>query len=104
MIIRGNSLELNIYTYKHVLRKCVGFVDETNTAVHNLKIIGRKYRLNGWCVCLVVVVFDVGMTVSGRWLKYNYKLVEMRFHWGSNNTNGSEHTLNKRRFPMEVHT
>ncbi|XP_036435602.1 carbonic anhydrase 4-like [Colossoma macropomum] len=50
----------------------------------------------------VVVEFDTGMTMSGDWLQYDYQLVEMRFHWGSKTTNGSEHTLNKRRFPMEM--
>ncbi|KAL7827282.1 hypothetical protein SRHO_G00330000 [Serrasalmus rhombeus] len=51
---------------------------------------------------LDVVEFDAGMTVSGGWLEYEYQLVEMRFHWGSKTTNGSEHTLNKHRFPMEM--
>ncbi|KAI4903859.1 hypothetical protein NFI96_003026 [Prochilodus magdalenae] len=50
----------------------------------------------------VVVEFEKGMSVSGGWLQYEYRLVEMRFHWGSNTTNGSEHTLRKRRFPMEM--
>ncbi|KAL6456439.1 hypothetical protein MHYP_G00349830 [Metynnis hypsauchen] len=50
----------------------------------------------------VVVEFATGMTMSGDWLQYKYRLVEMRFHWGSKTTSGSEHTLNKRRFPMEM--
>uniref|UniRef100_A0A3B1IR52 Carbonic anhydrase 3-like n=1 Tax=Astyanax mexicanus TaxID=7994 RepID=A0A3B1IR52_ASTMX len=50
----------------------------------------------------VVVDFDECMTVSGGWLKYKYRLVQIRFHWGSKTTNGSEHTLNNRRFPMEM--
>ncbi|KAL6456438.1 hypothetical protein MHYP_G00349820 [Metynnis hypsauchen] len=41
------------------------------------------------------------MTVSGAWLEYEYHLMEMRFHWGSKTTNGLEHTVKKRRFPME---
>uniref|UniRef100_A0A3B4DWC1 Alpha-carbonic anhydrase domain-containing protein n=1 Tax=Pygocentrus nattereri TaxID=42514 RepID=A0A3B4DWC1_PYGNA len=50
----------------------------------------------------VVVEFATGMAISGDWLQHKYRLVEMRFHWGSKTTNGSEHTLNKRRFPMEM--
>ncbi|XP_050399643.1 carbonic anhydrase-related protein isoform X2 [Patella vulgata] len=31
-----------------------------------------------------------------------YELAEIRFHWGRENNKGSEHTVNKKAFPMEV--
>lgn len=31
-----------------------------------------------------------------------YELAEIRFHWGRENTRGSEHTVNSKAFPMEV--
>ncbi|KAL8608336.1 hypothetical protein ACOMHN_042203 [Nucella lapillus] len=31
-----------------------------------------------------------------------YELAEIRFHWGRENTRGSEHTVNGKAFPMEV--
>ncbi|ESO98299.1 hypothetical protein LOTGIDRAFT_114576, partial [Lottia gigantea] len=31
-----------------------------------------------------------------------YELAEIRFHWGRDNTRGSEHTVNGKAFPMEV--
>lgn len=31
-----------------------------------------------------------------------YDLSEIRFHWGRENSRGSEHTVNSKAFPMEV--
>uniref|UniRef100_A0A182LT46 Carbonic anhydrase n=1 Tax=Anopheles culicifacies TaxID=139723 RepID=A0A182LT46_9DIPT len=36
-------------------------------------------------------------------LKTVYFFEQMHFHWGPNNTQGSEHTIDGRRFPLEVH-
>ncbi|XP_072538730.1 carbonic anhydrase 2-like [Salminus brasiliensis] len=77
-----------------------------NHTIPPLRFTGFHTVQDSWTVAnvrdTVVVEFDKGMTVSGGWLKYEYRLVEMRFHWGSKTTNGSEHTLNRRRFPMEM--
>lgn len=32
-----------------------------------------------------------------------YRLVEMKFHWGSTNSKGSEHTVDETSFPAELH-
>ncbi|XP_013097369.2 putative carbonic anhydrase 3 [Stomoxys calcitrans] len=32
-----------------------------------------------------------------------YQFENLHFHWGANNSLGSEHVLNNRRYPMEVH-
>lgn len=34
---------------------------------------------------------------------HEYELHEVRFHWGKENQRGSEHTVNFKAFPMEVH-
>ena len=41
--------------------------------------------------------------VSGGPLDHAYQLQQLHFHWGAENTRGSEHTLDGRRFPMEMH-
>ncbi|XP_034653148.1 carbonic anhydrase 1 [Drosophila subobscura] len=41
-------------------------------------------------------------TISGADLLASYTFVEVRFHWGWCNSEGSEHTLNHRKFPMEM--
>lgn len=53
---------------------------------------------------LVVVVLEVGngMQVSGGGLPGTYRTIQLHFHWGSVSSNGSEHTLDHLRFPMEV--
>ncbi|GBN51177.1 Carbonic anhydrase 15 [Araneus ventricosus] len=39
-----------------------------------------------------------GITIQGR----DYNLLQLHFHWGSEKNPGAEHTLNRRRFEMEV--
>ncbi|XP_064611807.1 carbonic anhydrase-related protein-like [Liolophura sinensis] len=34
---------------------------------------------------------------------HEFELAEMRFHWGREDTRGSEHTVNFKAFPMELH-
>ncbi|XP_028829613.1 carbonic anhydrase 15 isoform X1 [Denticeps clupeoides] len=51
------------------------------------------------------IVLDIGsgMAVSGGGLPGSYQTVQLHFHWGSPSTNGSEHTMDTQRFPMEMH-
>ncbi|KAJ0013142.1 hypothetical protein NQD34_017476 [Periophthalmus magnuspinnatus] len=51
----------------------------------------------------VVLSVGSGMSVSGGGLPAQYHTLQLHFHWGSPSTNGSEHTLDSRRFPMEMH-
>jgi len=37
------------------------------------------------------------------YLGTNYSLNQLHFHWGHNDTMGSEHTVDGRHFPMEMH-
>lgn len=41
-------------------------------------------------------------TISGADLLASYTFVELSFHWGWSNSEGSEHTLNNRKYPLEV--
>lgn len=40
--------------------------------------------------------------VSGGGLTAIYDLVNIHIHWGADNTKGSEHTVDGKRYPMEV--
>lgn len=42
-------------------------------------------------------------SISGGCLNAKYKFVQLHFHWGATNQNGSEHTVNGKRYPMEIH-
>jgi len=45
---------------------------------------------------------DVG-SLSGGPLEGEYKIAQLHFHWGSNDSVGSEHTLQGKMFPIELH-
>ncbi|CAL8281349.1 unnamed protein product [Boreogadus saida] len=51
------------------------------------------------------VVLDVGggLSVSGGGLPGVYHTIQLHFHWGSPSSNGSEHTVDGQRYPMEMH-
>ncbi|KAM6975843.1 carbonic anhydrase 15 isoform 1-T1 [Tautogolabrus adspersus] len=51
----------------------------------------------------VVLQVSGGMSVSGGGLPGVYHTMQLHFHWGGPATNGSEHTVNGRRYPMEMH-
>ncbi|XP_018607177.1 carbonic anhydrase 15 [Scleropages formosus] len=51
----------------------------------------------------VVLELGGGMAVMGGGLPGTYQTLQLHFHWGSSTTNGSEHTLDSRRYPMEMH-
>ncbi|XP_061071575.1 carbonic anhydrase 15 [Conger conger] len=51
----------------------------------------------------VVLQVGLGMEVRGGGLPADYTTLQLHFHWGSNSTNGAEHTVNGRRYPMEMH-
>ncbi|XP_063059739.1 carbonic anhydrase 12-like [Engraulis encrasicolus] len=50
----------------------------------------------------VALEFNVGMQVKGASLPKDYETIHATFHWGSYSNNGSEHTYNNRRYPMEM--
>ena len=50
----------------------------------------------------VVLQVGGGMAVSGGGLPDVYHTIQLHFHWGGPATNGSEHTVDRRRYPMEV--
>nr|XP_040032140.1 carbonic anhydrase 4-like isoform X2 [Gasterosteus aculeatus aculeatus] len=49
------------------------------------------------------VLKDDTVEVSGGGLQYNYSTLQFHFHWGSRDTNGSEHKVDSKRYPMEMH-
>jgi len=46
---------------------------------------------------------DKKITTEGGGLVNKYNLLQFHYHWGGDNTKGSEHTLNGKEYPMEVH-
>ena len=42
------------------------------------------------------------ISVSGGGLSEAYKATEFHFHWGNYDNQGSEHTINEKKYSMEV--
>lgn len=53
-------------------------------------------------VMLVVQTSELA-TVSGGPLSGNYVFSQLHFHWGANDSVGSEDLINNQSFPMELH-
>nr|XP_033502435.1 carbonic anhydrase 15 [Epinephelus lanceolatus] len=51
----------------------------------------------------VILQVGSGMSVSGGGLPDVYHTIQLHFHWGGLAKNGSEHTVDRRRYPMEMH-
>ncbi|XP_029702116.1 putative carbonic anhydrase 3 [Takifugu rubripes] len=46
---------------------------------------------------------DAAVEISGGGLKHVYSILQFHFHWGSGDSDGSEHTVDSHRYPMEMH-
>ncbi|NXV81407.1 CAH15 anhydrase, partial [Atlantisia rogersi] len=64
-----------------------------------------KWRLanDGHTGALASELASEHITISGGGLPGKYRALQLHFHWGSPAGNGSEHTLDGRQFPMELH-
>ncbi|XP_007908267.2 carbonic anhydrase 15 isoform X1 [Callorhinchus milii] len=51
----------------------------------------------------VQVTLDTNVSISGGGLVGKYKALQLHFHWGNGLSYGSEHTINKKQYPMELH-
>ena len=66
-----------------------------------LLILPRRYHY----ISVQVSIADdkIGSAyISGGGLNGNYTAVQLHFHWGRNNNEGSEHTFRGRKYPLEV--
>ncbi|XP_060525648.1 carbonic anhydrase 2-like [Cylas formicarius] len=61
-----------------------------------------KLTNNGHTVMLSVTQ-GKSPKIYGGPLKGEYKFAQLHFHWGTNDTEGSENTINHQRFPLELH-
>jgi carbonic anhydrase len=49
-----------------------------------------------------VKVMEKTFSVSGGGLSGTFSTLQFHFHWGSDDTKGSEHTVNGKKYPAEV--
>ena len=64
-------------------------------------IVSAELNNNGHTV---VATFKTGMSnISGAGLLTSYRALQMHFHWGSDDSHGSEHQVLGKKYPMEIH-
>jgi len=80
---RGDRIELENYD----------LFTEENTKLEN----------NGHTIELKVTTSPRRARMSGGHLESEYELVQLHFHWGSVDAVGSEHTIDRVPFPLEMH-
>ncbi|XP_068127664.1 carbonic anhydrase 15-like, partial [Hyperolius riggenbachi] len=51
----------------------------------------------------VMMTLPEGISISGAGLPYSYHAVQFHIHWGSPTKDGSEHTVDGKQFPLELH-
>ncbi|XP_049909221.1 carbonic anhydrase 15 isoform X1 [Epinephelus moara] len=84
----------------HWTLKNDGHTGKYTTDIVMFVIVLAMTRL--WLLSVILQVGS-GMSVSGGGLPDVYHTIQLHFHWGGLATNGSEHTVDRRRYPMEMH-
>ena len=54
------------------------------------------------CVAALMSLASGDLRVSGGGLSGQYRVLQLHFHWGSDDSQGSEHAVNGEHFPLEV--
>jgi len=76
---------------------------------HPLRLNGFDVALpanltnNGHTAMMTINSCDKKPTISGGPLNEEYEFAQLHFHWGANDTCGSEDKIDNKRFPMELH-
>lgn len=58
---------------------------------------------NGHTIALTLGPNDITPTMTGGGLKDFYVFDSLHFHWGKDNSAGSEHTVSGKKYPLEMH-
>ena len=75
---------------------------EFNFNSKNLILILELKRNNGRSVVVEDEAFS-RITIGGGGLAQRYRLTELHFHWGEDDSSGSEHSVDGNTFPLEMH-
>jgi len=81
-------------------------VEHPNSAEHfnNRTVTDNDLKNNGHTAQLDVNMPGAGVGIlSGGPLSEAYQILQLHFHWGKDNTKGSEHTYDGAAFPLEMH-
>ena len=82
---------------------------EDNTELENnghtveLKVTSFSFQTTFHHSYCQVTTNPSGARMSGGHLESEYELAQLHFHWGSVDSVGSEHTIDRVPFPLEMH-
>ena len=99
------SLALSFSNYEQIRLAQLGNTEEHYHSINNTRLVSGSIKNNGHTAQLDVIETlpgDVGV-LSGGPLDSPYQVLQLHFHWGADDTQGSEHTLDGQSFPMELH-
>ncbi|XP_077164325.1 carbonic anhydrase 15-like isoform X3 [Paroedura picta] len=99
----NNQSPINIERRKTIRDRSL---DEISFEGYDQAPAGRWTLLNdGHTVTMsldgATVVDQINITKGG--LRDTYRALQFHFHWGDDHTNGSEHAIDGRQYPMELH-
>ncbi|XP_053310778.1 carbonic anhydrase 4-like [Spea bombifrons] len=88
---------INIVTHKLVYNKQLNpFTFEGYDSAHDYTITNNGHSVE-------VNLKSSSIQIQGGGLPGHFKAIQLHFHWGSDKVNGSEHSIDGERFPMELH-
>jgi len=96
---------LSFSNYENIRLEQFGNTEE-HYAAGGHRLVSGSIKNNGHTAQLDVVETlpgDVGVLTGGPLADAQYQILQLHFHWGFNDTQGSEHTLDGQSFPMELH-
>ncbi|XP_045171808.2 uncharacterized protein LOC123533901 [Mercenaria mercenaria] len=74
------------------------------TGYNNMATYGLKLKNNGHTAQIDIAAASLNQTyVTGGGLDGKYIAVQLHFHWGRNDDEGSEHTFRGQKHPLELH-
>ena len=53
-------------------------------------------------MCVCIYIYFLILVLEGGPLNGTYRLIQFHFHWGSSDEQGSEHTVDKKKYAAEV--
>lgn len=65
--------------------------------------VAAKCRKCDCFISALVIDFFSQLEITGGKLKDKYQLLQIHAHWGKNSNSGSEHTINGKTYPAEIH-
>uniref|UniRef100_A0A8C3INV1 protein-tyrosine-phosphatase n=1 Tax=Chrysemys picta bellii TaxID=8478 RepID=A0A8C3INV1_CHRPI len=110
----GGHSSPEYWTFRYFQEQCgpthphlCDFLPRTHLPPHDLKYMNQTYTQNlcpSLClVCAVAILLKDDYFISGAGLPGRFKAEKVEFHWGqSNGSAGSEHSINGKRFPVEM--